>query len=69
MSSSSLDTTQRLPHNTEEDTQRVQILEQPIDKLKRESLALVRQSEAACELLGARIEELEEQTHELAEQE
>ncbi|KAF6236826.1 hypothetical protein HO173_005117 [Letharia columbiana] len=36
---------------------------------KRESLALVRQSEAACELLGARVEELDEQVQEQSRQE
>ncbi len=40
-----------------------------MEKLKRESLSLIRQSEAMCELLCGRIEELEGQVLELSEQE
>ncbi|CAF9922874.1 hypothetical protein IMSHALPRED_005779 [Imshaugia aleurites] len=58
-----------LPQNTEEDKERVTTPEKPIERLKRESLRLVRQSEAAVELLGGRIEELERQVQELSNQE
>ena len=51
------------------DRSRVEVLEHLLEKLKRESLALVRQSEAACELLGARVEELDEQVQEQSRQE
>lgn len=59
---------QELREHCEYEEERVKILEHLLEKLKRESLALVRQSEFACELL-ARIEELEEQVDELTEQE
>lgn len=69
MSSSILDNAPRLPEHMGDDEQRVKILEYLLEKLKRESLALVRQSEAACELLGGCIEDLEEQVQELSQQE
>ena len=57
------------PQPAEDDKSRVEVLEHLLEKLERESLALVRQSEAACELLGARVEELDEQNQEQSRQE
>ena len=60
MSSSSPLNTDPLPYQMASDRQRVEKLELLLDKLERDSLSLVRQSEVACDLLGARIEEPEE---------
>lgn len=68
MSSSPPNIAQQLPRSVEDYEERLKVLGHLLDKVKRESLALVRQSEAACELLGARVEELEEQVHELSQQ-
>ena len=69
MSSPLLESDQYPPHHENHDSQRIQILERLIEKLKRESLSLIRQSEAMCELFGGRIEELKGQIQELFEQE
>ena len=69
MSSSVQSNIQQLQDQFEHEEQRVKVLEYLLDRLRRESLSLVRQSEAACEHFSARIEELEEQVQDLTEQE
>lgn len=69
MSSQLPNSAQQIPQPAEDDKSRVEVLKHLLEKLERESLALVRQSEAACELLGARVEELDEQVQEQSRQE
>ena len=68
MTPSNSSSAQHLLQNVENDSQRINLLEHLLEGLKRESLSLVLQSELTCELLGARIEELEEQVQELSQQ-